>query len=39
MDEGLRCNRVALMSEGRVLEVCPPPDKLEEYFIEKLGNG
>ena len=39
MDEGLRCNRVALMSEGRVLEVCSPPDNLEEYFIEKLGNG
>ena len=36
MDEGLRCDRIALMSEGRVLEICPPPDQLEEYFIEKL---
>lgn len=36
MDEGGRCDRIALMSEGRVLEVCPPPERLEEYFIEKL---
>lgn len=36
MDEGARCDRIALMSEGRVLEVLPPPDHLEDYFIEKL---
>ena len=36
MDEGARCERIALMSEGRILEVCPPPDHLEDYFIEKL---
>lgn len=36
MDEGSRCDRLALMSEGCVLEVCTPPDHLEEYFIEKL---
>lgn len=36
MDEGARCDRIALMSEGRILEVCPPPDQLEAYFIEKL---
>lgn len=36
MDEGARCDRIALMSEGRILEVCPPPDHLEDYFIEKL---
>lgn len=38
MDEGARCERIALMSEGKILEVCPPPDHLEEYFIEKLTN-
>lgn len=37
MDEGARCNRIALMSQGKVLEVCRPPDHLEEYFIEKLN--
>ena len=36
MDEGARCDRIALMSEGSLLEVCPPPDRLEDYFIEKL---
>lgn len=36
MDEGSRCDRLALMSEGRVLEVRTPPDNLEEYFMEKL---
>ena len=39
MDEASRCNRIALMSEGRILEVCPPHEDLEEYFIEKLQNG
>ena len=36
MDEGARCERIALMSEGTILEVCPPPDHLEDYFISKL---
>lgn len=36
MDEGSRCVRIALMSEGRILEVCQPPDNLEEYFIERM---
>ena len=36
MDEGARCERIALMSEGEILEVCPPPDHLEEYFVDKL---
>ncbi|MBQ6097284.1 MAG: ABC transporter ATP-binding protein [Bacteroidales bacterium] len=36
MDEASRCNRIALMSEGNILEVCPPHENLEEYFIEKL---
>jgi ABC-type multidrug transport system ATPase subunit len=36
MDEGARCDRIALMSEGRILEVCPPPENLEDYFIEKM---
>ena len=39
MDEASRCDRIALMSEGSILEVCPPPDQLEDYFIEKLKNG
>lgn len=39
MDEASRCGRIALMSEGRILEVCPPHDNLEEYFIEKLQGG
>lgn len=39
MDEGARCDRIALMSEGTVLEVCPPPDQLEDYFIERLQHG
>ena len=38
MDEGARCERIALMSEGKILEVCPPPDHLEDYFIERLMN-
>lgn len=38
MDEASRCNRIALMSEGRILEVCPPHDDLEDYFIEKMKN-
>ena len=36
MDEASRCDRIALMSEGDILEICPPHDNLEEYFIERL---
>lgn len=36
MDEGSRCDRIALMSKGEILEVCTPPDELEEYFISKM---
>lgn len=39
MDEASRCDRIALMSEGSILEICTPPDRLEDYFIEKLQNG
>lgn len=39
MDEGSRCDRIALMSEGKILEVCAPPDNLEEYFIEKMRHN
>ena len=39
MDEASRCDRIALMTEGSILEICPPPDHLEDYFIEKLQNG
>lgn len=34
MDEAARCDRVAFMTEGRILETLPPPEHLEEYFIE-----
>ena len=39
MDEASRCDRIALMSEGHILEVFPPHENLEEYFIEKLQHG
>jgi len=34
MDEASRCDRIALMHGGHILEVCTPPDNLEEYFIK-----
>lgn len=34
MDEAARCDRVAFMTEGRILETLPPPEHLEEYFVE-----
>ena len=34
MDEAARCDRIALMCEGLILEICPPPARLEDYFIE-----
>ncbi len=33
MDEAKRCDRVSFMMDGRILETCPPPDDLENYFI------
>ena len=34
MDEAARCNRICLMNEGAILQTCPPPENLEDYFIE-----
>ena len=34
MDEAARCARIALINEGEILQICPPPDRLEDYFIE-----
>lgn len=34
MDEAARCNRIALMNEGSILETLQPPDHLEDYFIQ-----
>jgi len=34
MDEASRCDRIALMHDGHILEVCTPPDELESYFIK-----
>ena len=34
MDEAARCDRVAFMTEGHILQTCPPPDNMEEYFIK-----
>jgi ABC-type multidrug transport system ATPase subunit len=34
MDEAARCDRICLMNEGAILQTCPPPENLEEYFIE-----
>ena len=34
MDEAARCDQVAFMTEGRILETLPPPEHLEEYFVE-----
>lgn len=40
MDEASRCDRIALMNEGRMLDILPPPDHLEAYFVNLLqGNG
>jgi len=33
MDEAARCDRICLMNEGRILETCPPPENLEDFFI------
>ena len=34
MDEADRCDRIAFMTEGRILETCTPPADLENYFID-----
>lgn len=34
MDEAARCGRIALINEGEILQICPPPDHLEDYFID-----
>lgn len=34
MDEAARCDRIAFMTEGRILETCTPPADLENYFID-----
>jgi ABC-type multidrug transport system ATPase subunit len=34
MDEAARCDRICLMNEGAILQTCPPPENLEDYFIE-----
>ena len=34
MDEAARCGRIALINEGELLQTCPPPDHLEDYFID-----
>jgi ABC-type multidrug transport system ATPase subunit len=39
MDEAEKCDRIALMTEGRILETCLPPQGLEEYFIELMNRN
>ena len=40
MDEAARCDRIALIHDGRILETCTPPDNLEEHFITLIeSNG
>ena len=34
MDEAARCGRIALINEGEVLQICPPPEHLEDYVID-----
>lgn len=34
MDEAAMCDRIAFMTEGRILETCTPPADLENYFID-----
>ena len=34
MDEAARCGRIALINEGEVLQICPPPEHLEDYCID-----
>ena len=39
MDEAARCGRIALISSGRILQVCPPPEDLENYFMSLMQHG
>ena len=40
MDEAARCDRIALMCDSLILEICSPPARLEDYFIElMMRNG
>lgn len=39
MDEAKRCDRVSFMMDGRILETCPPPGDLENYFINLIENN
>ena len=39
MDEAARCDRIAFVNEGKILEICPPPRDLENYFIRLILNG
>lgn len=39
MDEAARCDRIAFMNEGKILEICPPHDNLENYFIGLIQNN
>ena len=39
MDEAKRCDRVSFMMDGRILETCPPPADLENYFINLIENN
>ena len=39
MDEAARCDRIAFVNEGKILEICSPPMDLENYFIRLIQNG
>lgn len=39
MDEAARCDRIAFVNEGEILEICSPPMDLENYFISLIQNG
>ena len=39
MDEAARCDRIAFVNEGNILEICSPPMDLENYFISLIQNG
>ena len=39
MDEAARCDRIAFVNEGKILEICSPPMDLENYFISLIQNG
>ena len=39
MDEAARCDRIAFVNEGKILEICSPPMDLENFFISLIQNG